>query len=373
MTRSALFRALFLVSSSLVLLGCDSETQERIDRLEAELREVRSDTRDEVADLKTRVITAETKIGFSQEDGSFSDRLGSLERSIDAFRTLGSRGNQIVYLRAGMTGHTLLHTDHGTFLVRIDGLDINIERGGYDAHLSIGNPYGFSINQFTLRGSHGGGTPELSEGEDYSLANPKIRAWQESLTPFEYRVTKPLAPLTWTTFDVEMKADSRDQLEVISFVMLVENADVTTDGMTGGQSENSVAHLKIGSQAASVMRTEYGAFLVNFISTEKSDAGTRVTLDIGNPYGFIIEEARLSGEYGPSVPSREASASTAEYRQRMTEWTTRLQPFEAALADKLFGLRKTQTTILIPAPEEEIQFLRCRLHIESLSLPQAAE
>ena len=373
MTRSALFRALFLVFSSLVLFGCDSETQERIDRLEAELREVRSDTRDEVADLKTRVITAETKIGFSQEDGSFSDRLGSLERSIDAFRTLGSRGNQIVYLRAGMTGHTLLHTDHGTFLVRIDGLDINIERGGYDAHLSIGNPYGFSINQFTLRGSHGGGTPELSEGEDYSLANPKIRAWQESLTPFEYRVTKPLAPLTWTTFDVEMKADSRDQLEVISFVMLVENADVTTDGMTGGQSENSVAHLKIGSQAASVMRTEYGAFLVNFISTEKSDAGTRVTLDIGNPYGFIIEEARLSGEYGPSVPSREASASTAEYRQRMTEWTTRLQPFEAALADKLFGLRKTQTTILIQHRKRRSSFCAADFTSSRSSLPQAAE
>jgi len=358
-----------VVSSCLALAGCDNESQERIDRLEAELREVRSDTRDQVADLKTRVISTETKIGFSQEEGSFSDRLGSLERSIDAVRPLGSRGNQIVYLRAGMTGHTLLHTDHGTFLVRIEGLDINIERGGYDAHLSIGNPYGFSVNQFTLHGSHGSGTPELAEGEEYSLANPKIRAWQESLTPFEFRVTKPLAPLTWTTFDVEMKADSRDQLEVISFVMLIENADVTTDGMTGGQSESSVAHLKVGSKAASVMRTEYGAFLVNFVSVEKSDAGTRIKLDIGNPYGFIIEEARLSGEYGRAVPSREASTTTAEYRQRMTEWTAQLQPFEAAVSDKLFGLRKTRTTILIPAPEEEIQFLRCRLNIELPLIP----
>lgn len=373
MTKFGFHRATLVAFSSLIFSSCNNETGARIDRLEAELREVRSDTRDEVAQLKMQVIAAETKIGFSQEDGSFADRLGSLEQSVDGIRMLGSRGNRIVYLRTGMGGHTLLHTDHGTFLVRLENININIERGGYDVRLSIGNPYGFAINQFTLRGSHGGGTPELGEGKEYSLANPEIRAWQESLSPFELRVSKTLAPLTWTTFEIEMQADSREQLEVISFVMLVENADITTDEITGGQPESSMAHLKMGSPGASIMRTEYGAFLVTFVSTEKSKTGTRVRLDVGNPYGFIIEEAQLSGEYGPAAPSREASATTAEYQQRMTKWATQLRPFEATISDKLFGLRKTNTTILIPAAEEEIQFLRCRLNVESLSLPKAAE
>lgn len=373
MTRFRFRQATLFVFSSFIFSSCDKETGPRIDRLEAEIRELRSDTRDEVAQLKTRVIAAETKIGFSQEDGSFADRLGSLEQSVNGIRTLGSRGNQIVYLRTGMRGHTLLHTDHGTFLVRLESININIERGGYDAHISLGNPYGFAINQFTLRGSHGGGTPELGEGEEYNLANPKIRAWQESLTPFEVQVNKTLAPLTWTNFEIELQADSREQLEAISFVMLVENADITTDGISGGQPDRSMAHLKMGSPVASILRTEYGAFLVNFVSTEKSEAGTQIRLEIGNPCGFIIEEARISGDYGPAVPSREASTTAADYQRRMAEWTTQLQPFEASISDKLLGLRKTKTTILVPSPKGEIQFLRCRLNIESLSLPKAGE
>jgi len=373
MTRFGYHQAALVIFSSFIFSSCDNKTGSRLDRLEAEIREVRSDTRDEVAQLKTRVIAAETKIGFSQEDGSFADRLGSLEQSVDGIRTLGSRGNKIVYLRTGMGGHTLLHTDHGTFLIRLESVNINIERGGYDARLSVGNPYGFAINQFTLRGSHGGGTPELGDGEEYSLANPEIRAWQESLAPFEVRVSKTLAPLTWTAFDIEMQADSREQLEVISFVMLVENADITTDGISGVQPESSMAHLKMGSLGASIMRTEYGAFLVNFVSTEKSKDGTQLRLEVGNPYGFIIEEARLSGNYGPAVPSRDASATEAEYQQRMAEWTTQLQPFEATISDKLFGLRKTKTTIVVPSPKGEIKFLRCRLEIDSLSLPKAGE
>ncbi len=368
---SGLSLALILASLCLVQTGCDKDTQLRIDRLEAELREVRSDTRDEVAALKTRVISAETTVGFSQDSRSVQDRISHLEQGIETVRSLGARGNQSVFLRANMAGHSLLHTDHGTFFVSLDGMDIDIENGGFSVHLSIGNPYAFSISQFTLKGNHGGGTPELEEGEEYSLNNPTIRDWQEALTPFEYRVSKTLAPLSWTPFDIKLSADSREELEVVSFAMVVENADVTSEGVTEGGGVNSVAHLRLGAEVASIVKTQYGAFLVTFVKAEESDVGTRVHLEIGNPYGFIIDECRLSGQFGPEIPSRKGSISSEDYREKMTEWTAKLQPFEGMISNKLAGLRKNKATILIPAPADQVHFLRGSLQIETLSLPEA--
>ncbi len=366
-SRASLFALLCLLQA-----GCDKDTQLRIDRLEAELREVRSDTRDEVAQIKTRVISAESAVGFSQDDRSLHDRLNHLETSIEAVRSLGATGNQPVFLRAMMQGHSLLHTDHGTFLVQMEGMDIDIAEGGYTVHLSIGNPFAFSVNQFSLTGNHGGGTPELEEGEDYSLNNPTIRAWQESLTPFEYRINTTLAPLSWTSFDVKMKADTREELEVISFSMQIENADINAQSIGSG-STNSIAHLRAGAEVASILKTEYGAFLVTFVKAEESDVGTRVHLEIGNPYGFIIDECRLVGEFGPALPIREESASNEEYREKMTLWTNQLLPFEGMISTKLAGLRKNRATILIPAAADQVQFIRCQLRIETLSLPEATE
>ncbi|MEM9281545.1 MAG: hypothetical protein AAGA96_06965 [Verrucomicrobiota bacterium] len=353
------------------LTGCNKETEERLDRLEAELREIRSDTRDEVAQLKTRVISAESTVGYTQDGRSFADRVSFVEQSIEALRSLGSNENQTVFLRAAMKGHSLLPTDHGTFLVRLEDLDIDIANGGFFVHIAVGNPFGFAVNQFTLQGNYGGGTPELREGESYSLSNPAIRAWQESLKPFEIRVNKTLAPLSWTSFDIKLPADSREELEVVSFAMIVENADVTAEGISSGSEAGQIAHLRLGADVSSIMRTEYGAFLIRFVEVEESDVGTRALLEIGNPYGFIIEECRLSGEFGPAIPKRAADESMDTYREKMTEWTATLQPFDAMISPKLSGLRTSKATILIPAPADQVQFLRCRLVIEAISLPEA--
>lgn len=172
-----------LQSSALILLGfstmllssCDNELQERVDRLEAELRGIRSDTRDEVSELKNRVIAAETSVGVSSDGMSITDRIAALEAATGP--SGGSTGNKVVYLRPNLQGHAPVETDHGVFLVRMEGIDLNNKTGTFIVHLNIGNPHAVAIQQFVLKGDHGGGTPELGEGEEYSLTNPKIKEW----------------------------------------------------------------------------------------------------------------------------------------------------------------------------------------------------
>ena len=163
-----------------ILSGCNEDLQPRVDRLEAELRAIRSDTRDTVEELKNRVIAAETKVGVSGDGKSLDERIGVLEDSFSEVLEMKSRDNEMVYLRTNLQGHAPLLTDHGTFLVRMEGLDLNVATGGYTVHLNIGNPQAIAVQQFTLRGDHGGGTPELADDEDYNLRNEKIQAWQKT-------------------------------------------------------------------------------------------------------------------------------------------------------------------------------------------------
>ena len=133
-------RASAAILFALCLTGCNKDLEERIDRLEAELRGVRSDTRDTVDELKTRVISAETKVGVSGEGKTLDERIATLEGSFGEVLTMKSRDNEMVYLRANLQGHAPLLTDHGTFLVRMEGIDLNLGTGGYTVHLNIGNP-----------------------------------------------------------------------------------------------------------------------------------------------------------------------------------------------------------------------------------------
>lgn len=364
----------FLSLASVILLatGCNSDQLERIDRLEAELRGIRSDTRDEVKELKNRIIAAETSIGVSSGGRSFEDRVTQLEASVSEYASMRQGNSGMVYLRPNLRGHAPLSTDHGTFLIRMEGMDLNLETGGYNVHLNIGNPHALAIEQFTLLGDHGGGTPVLDEGESYHLQNPKIRKWQESLKPFEYRVSTTLEPFSWTPFDIELSADSRDELEMIRFSMQIENARLKRQAAIGG-SENPFAHISVESERASVLRTEYGAFLITVKGTEKTDLGTRVDLEIGNPYGFTINECRLVGEHGPGIPRREESDNPEEFSERMGAWSTSLQPFESQVSARIANFRWNAASILIPGEPEQVQFLRCQLRIEDVTLPAATD
>jgi hypothetical protein len=356
---------------ALSLSACDKDLQQQVDRLEAELRGVRSDTRETVEELKARVIAAETRVGVPGTGKTLDERIALLEGSFGEVLSMKSRDNEMVYLRANLQGHAPLLTDHGTFLVRMEGIDLNVESGGYTVHLNIGNPQAIAIQQFTLRGDHGGGTPELPEDEDYNLRNEKIQAWQETLKPFEYRVAKVLEPFSWTPFDIEVMADTREELEMIRFSMVIENAQLNRQMTESGGSANQFAHIQLDSKSASVLKTEYGAFLIAIKGTEASEVGTKVHLEIGNPYGFTLNQSRLIGDYGAALPVRTDSASEEEYTEKMQVWSTSLQPFESMISSKISNFRWNKTTILIPGPVENVKFLRCQLRIEDVTLPAA--
>ncbi|MDF1740116.1 MAG: hypothetical protein P1U86_13220 [Verrucomicrobiales bacterium] len=364
--------ALILLGFSTILLSsCDSELQGRVDRLEAELRGIRSDTRDEVGELKNRVIAAETSVGVSSDGLSITDRIAALEAATAP--TGGSTSNKVVYLRPNLQGHAPIETDHGVFLVRMEGIDLNNKTGTFIVHLNIGNPHAVAIQQFVLKGDHGGGTPELEEGEEYSLTNPKIKEWQKTLKPFQFRVSKTLEPFAWTPFDIELAAESREELEMIRFSLLIENARLNRRSADGSTSDQDFAHIKVGSKAASVLKTEYGAFLVSVKKTEKTEVGTRVHLEIGNPYGFTINQCRLVGDYGPKIPAREDSPSPEEFAKRMKEWGAALEPFESMISSKVANFRWNRTTILVPSTTGEVGFLRCQLRVEDVTLPAATD
>ncbi|MCB1204499.1 MAG: hypothetical protein KDN18_09585 [Verrucomicrobiae bacterium] len=361
-----------LILLGLGLSGCNKDLEERLDRLEAELRGVRSDTRETVEELKTRVISAENLVGVASGGQTLDERIRSLEDSFSEVLARGTRENEMVYLRTNLQGHAPLLTDHGTFLVRMEGLDLNLATGGYTVHLNIGNPQAISIQQFTLRGHHGGGTPELPEGESYDLRNEKLKAWQESLKPFEYRVNKTLEPFSWTPFDIEIAADTREDLEMIRFSMVVENAQLSRpDSGSGGSAGSQFAHIEVDSKAASVLRTDYGAFLVSVKGAEQSEVGTKLHLEIGNPYGFTLNQCRILGDYGPSRPKREESATSEEYAEKMAAWTGSLQPFESMISTKIANFRWNKATILVPGKVDEVKFLRCQLRVEDVTLPAA--
>lgn len=160
---------------------------------------------------------------------------------------------------------------------------------------------------------------------------------------------------------------------MIRFSLLIENARLNRRSADGSTSDQDFAHIKVGSKAASVLKTEYGAFLVSVKKTEKTEVGTRVHLEIGNPYGFTINQCRLVGDYGPQIPAREDSPTPEEFARRMKEWGAALEPFESMISSKVANFRWNRTTILVPSTTGEVGFLRCQLRVEDVTLPAATD
>lgn len=341
---------------------------ERLDRLESEIRAIRSDTRDEIETLRDQVDAS----GAAQGPSALDSRVERLEsRLVELLEKADDRGD-MAYLRANANGHATMQTDHGPFLIRLEGIDLNVGGEGFTAHLEIGNPLSLSIQQFVLKGDFGSGVPSLAPGQQYSVYNRQIEEWQRTLSPFEVRVTKPLQPMTWTPVDVLLDARSRDELELIRFSMIVENAHL--EGITSNSSTtNDFAHLSVDSESASVLRTDYGAFLIVVKRAERAGVGTRLDIEIGNPYGFTINQCRLVGDFGSPIPKRGVGEPQAQFLGKLQEWTAGLKPFNSQITSKLSSFRWNTASILVPGPPEEVKFLRARLRIENVTLPQATD
>ncbi len=55
----------------------------------------------------------------------------------------------------------------------------------------------------------------------------------------------------------------------------------------------------------------------------------------------------------------------------MAAWTEPLQPFEGMISTKISNFRWSKSTILLPGKAEDVEFLRCQLRIEDVTLPAA--
>lgn len=362
--RQLLIHLPLLITFCFLVLGC-SDT-ERLDRLESEIRSIKSDTRDEVAILRERVEAAEARTGGGSSP--IEDRVGNLEnRVLGLLEKYGDR-KDMAYLRTNLNGHTTMQTDHGPFLIRLEGIDLNVGGKGFTAHLNIGNPLSLSVQQFLLKGDYGAGVPSLENGQNYTLYNKQIDEWQRSLTPFEFRVTKPLKPMSWTPVDVVLDAESRDDLELMRFGMVIENAHL--EGIdASGSAGDTHAHISVDAQAATVLKTDYGAFLAVVKKAEARGSGTRLELEIGNPYGFSVNQCRLVGDFGPPIPKRRVGESQAKFLGRLKEWTSGLKPFDSQIDSKISSFRWNQVSIVVPGPATEVKFLRAQLRVENVTLP----
>ncbi len=360
------------LSLPLVLTQCtDQELVERVDRLEAELRSVRSDTREEVAGLRNRVIDAETDLGESVSDVPFATRLEQAERAMKNLVAQKSQDSSTVTLSRTMQGHAPLRTDHGTLLARMGDIQIALQREGFLVTVELGNPHAMSISDFTLTGKFGGATPVLEEGEVYSLENEKLAKWEASLGEFEQRFSVNLEPMSWTKIQIFVPAPDRDEIEMLRFSLMVHQSDLTPPPLSKFEEAAQFAQLEAGASGARVFRTDYGAFLVRVMRVEAAGTGSRVHLELGNPYGFIIDGARLVGNVAPSRPRRQADESPSVYAQRMQEWSARLTPFEAAIAGSLQKNRWSKVTAQVPLPPQQAQFFYCQLQLDEVSLPEA--
>ncbi|MDF1754704.1 MAG: hypothetical protein P1U89_18105 [Verrucomicrobiales bacterium] len=356
-----------------VFILCSCNDTERLDRLESEIRSIRSDTRDEVATLRERVEATEGKVGGGGGSTPIEERFAHLESKFTKLlEKYDDRGDMAYLSRNNLNGHSTMQTDHGALMVRLEGIDLNVGGDGFNVHLSIGNPSAVSIQQFILKGDYGSGVPVLSPGQDYTLYDKQIDEWQRTLSPFEIMVTKPLKPMSWTPIDVVLNAKAREDLDLMRFSMVIQNAHLEGINASGG-SGASHAHITIDSNAAGVLKTDYGAFLVVAREAEAAGVGTRVKIDIGNPYGFAVNQCRLVGDFGQPIPKRGVGENQAKYLARLDAWTASLKPFSAQIDSKVSSFRWNEASVLIPGPPGEVKFLRAQLRIENVTLPHAKD
>lgn len=368
---------LFLIILPLGLLFAGCSDTERMDRLEAEIRAVKSDTRREVEGIRNSVAPGSADAGSG--GGSLTERVGNLEQRVNqALEKYDNQSGKFAYLRQNANGHATMATDHGTFLIRLEQVDLNPRGQGFIAKISIANPGALTIQQFVLRGDFGAGVPTLAEGQEYSAYNRQIEAWQKTLTKFQFRITKPLRPLAWTTMDVILDATSRDDLELVRFSMDIENAHLDNVPIGGGSSlpiagnagEDNYAHISVGSKSASLLKTDYGAFLAIVKDASPSGDGTKLDLEIGNPYSFLVNECRIKGSFGAPLPRRASTEGQDEFINRLRNWMGQLQPFESTVSGKLRPGKWSSVSILVPGTVSDVKFLRAGLDVQYVTLPE---
>jgi hypothetical protein len=375
-----------VVSFSFFLTGCRENTstavlERRIERLQSDVNRLKKLTDEAIVlsessgtDTDQRLEMAEQRSqeALTQTAAAAADQAARFERIENALSTvmrIKEESEAMAHLSPDIEGHQTLQTKHGTFLVRLENLEKNESGSGFTATLNIGNPLGLTIQDFVLKGEFGSPAPQLEPGEAYGDYSTRLDAWQKTLTPFEESLVAPLKANAWTQVELPLAATNFAAVELIRVAMVVKRAHLENQEGTGKFSVINAA-----SDAANLVQTDYGPFLVTVTGMHSEGSKTRVHLLVGNPYGFIVNTSRISGEFGPTPPKRMEAESPSKYAQRLQHWADQMAPFESNLAGTLAALRWSKASFTVPSTDQaKIKYIRSQIKVENVTLPRPSD
>ncbi|NNE90841.1 MAG: hypothetical protein HKN23_04270 [Verrucomicrobiales bacterium] len=380
--RSTASLAIFLGAVLCFSVSCkDQELERRVEMLEAELKTVKSSTQDRIDqsssksdDINRRMELSEQKITEAQAQVStvvtqHETRFQRLEKSISDLVRMQEQREKQAYLRPGIAENIALQTELGSFLVRLVDIKPALGSGGSVARINLGNPSNIAIQEFTLKGDFGGGAPVLKPGEQYTEYSKRLDEWQKGLTPFEQTLVKEITPNSWTTIELPISATGENPVQLIRFTMTVKRAQLAVNESNESNDKFSVFYLD--AQGASVLKTDYGGFLISPLprSPEPDGIGRNIFVKVGNPTGFTVKGSKLIGQYGPKPPSRLPGEQDEMFSQRISNWKKELRDFEADLVGIINETRWSEVSFYIPESElSRMQFFRVQLKLENVSL-----
>jgi hypothetical protein len=369
-----------------ILAACDQGPstrvlESRLENLEDKLKviEKRAETAMLTAesggqDLKQRVESVEQKSSEAiAQTSSFAEEANSrfqrIEQSISNVMRIKEESEAVAYLEPEAPGHRTLQTEHGTFLVRIESIERDLVGGGYRAELNIGNPMGLELQEFRLKGDFGLPAPKLNPGEAYGDYSKRLDEWQKTMTPFDEGLVGSIQPNAWTRVSLPLRAASNpEQLKLIRVAMVVSRAQLANQE---GPGDFSV--INADSDGAGLVKTDYGPLLMTVADMTPEGAGTRVRVRVGNPFGFVINEAILTGQFGPSPPRKMETEANELYRKRLELWSEQMLPLEAKFTGTIAPLRWSEATFLVPtADQSRIKYLRLKMQVTNITLPNTS-
>lgn len=367
-----------------LLTGCDQGPSNRVidtrvSELEDKLKliEKRADAAMLAAetsglDLENRIEAAERKGTEAVEQSATlvaenDSRFQRLEQGLANVMRIKEESEAVAYLDPTSQAHRPIQTDHGTFLVRLESIQRN-PRGGFVVELNLGNSLGMEIMEYRLKGDFGQPAPKLEPGEAYSEFSKRLDEWQKTLTPFEVELNDPILPDAWSRVLLPLNAPNEEALRLIRLSMSVGKARLDNqEGTTGSE----FSAINADSKTAGLVKTDYGPLLVSVTRMEPEGAGTRVHVMVGNPYGFIINEGVLSGQFGPTPPRRMESEAPPLYQKRLQIWSEQMEEFSTPFSGAIAPLRWSDASFLIPSGDQtRIKYLRVKLQVTNITLPR---
>ena len=143
--------------SKVVLERRIQKMQEEIDLLKRQSELLMDSADASSTDVKDRLAQTEQKSQEAlQQAGTAitqqNARFERLENSVASVLRIKEQSESMAYFSPGKEGHRTLQTGHGPFLARLDGLERDAINNRFVARISVGNPNGLMVQEFTLKG-----------------------------------------------------------------------------------------------------------------------------------------------------------------------------------------------------------------------------